>query len=53
MVPYPGAYAGLSETPCEVRRRPPKIGEHNEEIYMGELGVSRQELVDLVGAGVV
>jgi len=53
LVPYPGAPAVMSQTPCSVRRRPPTIGEHNEEIYLGEMGLSREELVGLRARGVV
>jgi len=44
-ITYPGAFAKLSETPCQIRRRAPLIGEHNEEIYHKELGISSQELI--------
>ena len=52
-VVYPGAFVKMSETPCQINRRPPLIGEHNREIYMGELGLSRSELVLLSAAKVV
>jgi crotonobetainyl-CoA:carnitine CoA-transferase CaiB-like acyl-CoA transferase len=48
---YPGAPYHLSETPWRLRRRAPLIGEHNEEIYSGELGLSRAELAVLMAAG--
>ena len=41
---YAGAFAQLSETPARISRMPPKLGEHNDQIYMGELGLSRSEL---------
>ncbi|HEV8344245.1 MAG TPA: CoA transferase [Candidatus Binatia bacterium] len=50
---YPGGFAKLSETACEVRRRAPLIGEHNEEIYCGELGMEKKELEELRRAGVI
>lgn len=31
-VKYPGGFARLSGTPLQTRRRPPRIGEHNEEV---------------------
>jgi crotonobetainyl-CoA:carnitine CoA-transferase CaiB-like acyl-CoA transferase len=37
----------FSQTSCEIRRRAPLVGEHNEEIYEGELGFSREQLVML------
>lgn len=50
---YCGAFAKLSETPCVVRRRPPLIGEHNEEILVSELGLSKEQLLQLKQAGIV
>lgn len=44
---------GFSETPGRISRRPPLIGEHNLEIYEGELGFSRQELIILEQSGVI
>jgi len=52
-ITYPGAFAQTSETPLTMRQRPPLIGEHNEEIYVNELGLSRQELVTLKESGVI
>ena len=34
-ITYPGAYVKLTETPIEIRGRPPLAGEHNEEILGG------------------
>jgi len=50
---YPGAPYRLSKTPWRLRRRAPLIGEHNEVIYGGELGLSRAELAVLMGAGAI
>jgi benzylsuccinate CoA-transferase BbsE subunit len=50
---YPGAPYRLSETPWQLRRRAPRIGEHNEAIYGGELGLSRAELAVLMAAGAI
>ena len=44
---YPGPFAILSETPVTLRQRAPLIGEHNREIYLDELGLTREELVAL------
>ncbi len=46
-----GPYAKLSETPLRIRRRAPLVGEHNIEVYGGELGYSREEMVLLAEAG--
>ena len=43
----------LSETPGEVRRHAPLLGEHNEDIIGGLLGMSRQRLDELVRQGAV
>jgi crotonobetainyl-CoA:carnitine CoA-transferase CaiB-like acyl-CoA transferase len=50
---YPGPFARFSATPIAYRRRPPRVGEHNREIYLNELGLSDRELGDLVRQGVV
>ena len=44
---YPGSFIKLSETPIQTNRRAPLIGEHNEEIYVGELGLTRKHLAQL------
>ena len=50
---YPGAFARLSQTPIEMRRRAPLIGEHNEEVYIGETGLSREQVISLKEMGVI
>jgi benzylsuccinate CoA-transferase BbsE subunit len=50
---YPGPPYRLSETPWAIRRRPPLLGEHNTEIYSGELGVKREDLERLSAAGAI
>ena len=44
---YPHLPFNLSERLTIKKRRPPLIGEHNEEIYIGELGLSKDEMVKL------
>lgn len=44
---YPGGFAKFSEAPCRIWRRAPLIGEHNEKIYGGELGLKKDELKSL------
>ena len=49
---YPGPFARFSDAPIRYRRRPPRIGEHNHEIYAGELGMSEARERELARAGV-
>ena len=50
---YPGPFARASETPITVSRRAPLIGEHNREVYEGELGMSPAEVQKLRQDGVI
>jgi crotonobetainyl-CoA:carnitine CoA-transferase CaiB-like acyl-CoA transferase len=52
-ITYPGAFTNASETPPRISRRAPLIGEHNEEVYEKELGISREELLRLKQAEVI
>ena len=52
-ITYPGPFLRSTEKPPTIRRRAPFIGEHNEEIYIGELGLSKETFAMLKGAGVV
>ncbi|HEU4758678.1 MAG TPA: CoA transferase [Dehalococcoidia bacterium] len=49
---YPGAPFRLSDTAWRVGRAP-LLGEHNEEVFCGELGLTPQELARLRAAGVI
>ena len=49
---YPGPFAKFSEQPISYKRRPPKIGEHNAEVY-GELGLDAQVLAELQNKGII
>lgn len=49
----PGAPYRLSGTPWEVRRGASRLGEHNAEVFGGELGLGGAELVDLRRTGVI
>lgn len=50
---YCGPFIKLSGVPGRVLRRAPLIGEHNEEIYVGEIGLSKSDLIVLTQSGVI
>ncbi len=50
---YPGPFVKFSATPIEYRRRPPRVGEHNREVYRTELGLSEAEVAELERRGVI
>jgi crotonobetainyl-CoA:carnitine CoA-transferase CaiB-like acyl-CoA transferase len=52
-VRYPGAPYRFTASPVRLRRRPPLLGEHNHEVYVGELGRTAEELQQLAQAGVI
>ena len=43
----------MSETPWELQRGAPCLGQHNQEVYGDLLGVSRDELDGLKAEGVI
>ena len=50
---YPGGFVKLTEADCGIRNRAPLIGEHNNEIYCGELGISEEELSTLKQGNII
>jgi crotonobetainyl-CoA:carnitine CoA-transferase CaiB-like acyl-CoA transferase len=52
-ITYPGAFTKLAKGSCGIRRRAPRIGEHNEEIYIKEMGMSPEELALLIQKGTI
>ncbi|MFQ6027604.1 MAG: CaiB/BaiF CoA transferase family protein, partial [Dehalococcoidia bacterium] len=50
---YPGGAAIYGETPWRISRRAPLLGEHNEEIWRGELGLVPLKLSLLGEGGVI
>jgi crotonobetainyl-CoA:carnitine CoA-transferase CaiB-like acyl-CoA transferase len=50
---YPGAPFKMQETPWSIRRPAPLLGEHNEDVYCGLLGLDRSDLPKLSGSGVI
>ena len=49
---YPGAPFKMKDTPWQVSRPAPLLGQHNEEIY-SELGYTGEDLTKLRGMGVI
>jgi crotonobetainyl-CoA:carnitine CoA-transferase CaiB-like acyl-CoA transferase len=52
-ITYPGPFVRAGATPIELRRLAPKVGEHNTEIYLDDLGLTREELTRLREAGAI
>lgn len=52
-IPYPGAPYLAAEAPYQIRRRAPLIGEHNDEVFRRELGLSNDQIRALKSAGVI
>jgi succinyl-CoA--D-citramalate CoA-transferase len=52
-VPMQNVVPKLSETPGRVERTGPGLGEHNEEVYGGVLGLSAEEQRELAERGIV
>ena len=52
-IDYPGGFAKFSDGACQIWRRAPLIGEHNQEIYGQELGMSPAEIAELQKQGVI
>ena len=50
---YPGAPYKLPLSPWKLKHTAPRVGQHNAEVYCGELGLSAADLELLASAGVV
>jgi CoA:oxalate CoA-transferase len=50
---YPGAPVRLTESPWQLGRPAPLLGQHNQEVYCGQLGYNSEELVKLRESGVI
>jgi crotonobetainyl-CoA:carnitine CoA-transferase CaiB-like acyl-CoA transferase len=48
-----GPVPRLDRTPLRVARGAPRLGEHNEEVYIGLLGMNRPEYDALLGDGTI
>jgi len=52
-VKFPSAPYSFSQTPWRLEHPAPLLGEHNEEIYCGRLGYSRDDLVRMRAASTI
>ena len=52
-LPMQGVFPRLSSTPGRVRRVGPELGEHNDEVYRGLLGLADGEIEELSADGVI
>jgi crotonobetainyl-CoA:carnitine CoA-transferase CaiB-like acyl-CoA transferase len=50
---HPGAFCKFTGAKLPKKRRPPLIGEHNEDIYKKELGFSNEQLVTLKESNII
>lgn len=52
-LPYPGPAVVSTYAPMGLRRRAPHLGEHNREVFVGDLGLTPEQMAALRQAGVV
>ena len=52
-MPYPGGPFFFTVTPWRIARRPPLLGEHNTEIYHGQLGIDAQRIAAWEKEGII
>ena len=52
-IPMPGVPFRLSESPGRVEHLGPNLGQHNDEVYRGMLGLSEAEMQQLQNEGVI
>ena len=52
-IKYPGGAVVTTQGYCGIRRRAPLIGEHDEDIYKKELGMSAKEMAALKKKGII
>ena len=52
-ITYPGDFMKSTKETKTTKKRPPLIGEHNQEIYRDELGFSSEDLTVLKTAGII
>ena len=52
-IKVPGSVFKLSATPGKIKLPAPLLGQHNEEIYCGLLGYSKEEVASLADEGII
>jgi benzylsuccinate CoA-transferase BbsE subunit len=52
-ITYPGGFVKLSSADCGIRRRAPLIGEHNDQVYKDQLGLSASDMLTLMRARII
>jgi len=52
-ITHPGVFCVMSESPLVTPQRAPRLGEHNQEIYIGELGYTDRDLIQLKTQGTI
>lgn len=52
-LPMQNVFPRLSATPGRVRRVGPELGEHNDDVYRGLLGLGDTEITELAAGGVI
>lgn len=50
---YPGAFVKIAGADCGPRSRSPLVGEHNYQIYHGEMGIPDEEIGHLQREGII
>jgi crotonobetainyl-CoA:carnitine CoA-transferase CaiB-like acyl-CoA transferase len=50
---YPGPFARFNATPIQYHRPAPTVGEHNREIFIGELGMTELRMAELHELGII
>ena len=50
---YPGPFAKFSETPLRAPDRAPRIGEHNQQVYVRELGLTSGQMKAYMKQGII
>ncbi len=43
----------LSETPCEIKRAAPTLGQDNDHVYKEILGLTDDDIADMLAEGVI